>query len=90
MSDGTGDANTLEGMLANSSDYEGLRVFTTDTTYQDFDNEYIRMDMDESGELTFTRLETRDGENLGPNSAVLPYKYYGNEQGIPDYGFKEE
>jgi cyanate lyase len=20
----------------------------------------------------------------------LPYKYYGNEQGIPDYGFKEE
>jgi hypothetical protein len=19
----------------------------------------------------------------------LPYKYYGNEQGIPDYGFKE-
>jgi cyanate lyase len=19
----------------------------------------------------------------------LPYKYYGNEQGVPDYGFKE-
>jgi cyanate lyase len=27
---------------------------------------------------------------IGMTGKFLPYKYYGNEQGIPAYGFNEE
>ncbi|MBY0610810.1 MAG: cyanase [Beijerinckiaceae bacterium] len=30
-----------------------------------------------------------DRVKIGMSGKFLPYKYYGNEQGIPDYGFKE-
>lgn len=30
-----------------------------------------------------------DRVKLGMSGKFLPFKYYGNEQGIPDYGFKE-
>ena len=30
-----------------------------------------------------------DRVNISMSGKFLPYKYYGNEQGIPDYGFKE-
>ena len=30
-----------------------------------------------------------DRVNIAMSGKFLPYKYYGNEQGIPDYGFKE-
>jgi cyanate lyase len=30
-----------------------------------------------------------DRVKIGLSGKFLPYKYYGNEQGIPDYGFKE-
>jgi cyanate lyase len=31
-----------------------------------------------------------DRVNVVLSGKFLPYKYYGNEQGIPEYGFKEE
>ena len=31
-----------------------------------------------------------DRVKITMSGKFLPYKYYGNEQGIPDYGFKEE
>ncbi len=31
-----------------------------------------------------------DRVKIAMSGKFLPYKYYGNEQGIPDYGFKEE
>jgi cyanate lyase len=31
-----------------------------------------------------------DRVKIGLSGKFLPYKYYGNEQGIPDYGFKED
>lgn len=31
-----------------------------------------------------------DRVNITMSGKFLPYKYYGNSQGIPDYGFKEE
>lgn len=30
-----------------------------------------------------------DRVNISMSGKFLPYKYYGNEQGIPEYGFKE-
>jgi cyanate lyase len=30
-----------------------------------------------------------DRVKITMSGKFLPYKYYGNEQGIPDYGFKE-
>jgi len=30
-----------------------------------------------------------DRVRIGMSGKFLPFKYYGNEQGIPDYGFKE-
>ena len=29
------------------------------------------------------------GMKISMSGKFLPFKYYGNEQGIPDYGFKE-
>ena len=31
-----------------------------------------------------------DRVKISMSGKFLPYKYYGNEQGIPDYGFKED
>jgi cyanate lyase len=31
-----------------------------------------------------------DRVRIGMSGKFLPYKYYGNEQGIPDYGFRED
>lgn len=31
-----------------------------------------------------------DRVNITMSGKFLPYKYYGNEQGIPEYGYKEE
>ena len=31
-----------------------------------------------------------DRVKITMSGKFLPYKYYGNEQGIPDYGFKED
>ena len=31
-----------------------------------------------------------DRVKISMSGKFLPYKYYGNEQGIPDYGFREE
>jgi cyanate lyase len=31
-----------------------------------------------------------DRVKITMSGKFLPYKYYGNEEGIPDYGFKEE
>ena len=31
-----------------------------------------------------------DRVKISMSGKFLPYKYYGNEQGIPEYGFKEE
>jgi hypothetical protein len=55
-----------------------------------------------SGRRDGLQIEQRDGPEDRKNDGVvtlptrnseeaefLPYRYYGNEQGIPDYGFKE-
>jgi cyanate lyase len=41
--------------------------------------------------ITFEREPNPKGDRvkIGMSGKFLPYKYYGNEQGIPDYGFKE-
>ncbi|MCS6890757.1 MAG: cyanase [Rhodovarius sp.] len=45
----------------------------------DFDFEFERMPHPKGDRVKITMT-----------GKFLPYKYYGNEQGIPDYGFKEE
>ena len=42
--------------------------------------------------IAFEREPTPRGDRvrITMSGKFLPYKYYGNEQGIPDYGFKEE
>ncbi|QEL27087.1 cyanase (plasmid) [Bosea sp. F3-2] len=41
--------------------------------------------------ITFEREANPKGDRvkIGMSGKFLPYKYYGNEQGISDYGFKE-
>ena len=43
-------------------------------------------------DLQFSREANPKGDRvkIGMSGKFLPYKYYGNQQGIPDYGFKEE
>ncbi len=43
-------------------------------------------------EFDFERQANPKGDRvkITMSGKFLPYKYYGNEQGIPDYGFKEE
>jgi cyanate lyase len=43
-------------------------------------------------DLKLDRLPHPKGDRvqLVMSGKFLPYKYYGNEQGVPDYGFKEE
>jgi cyanate lyase len=43
-------------------------------------------------DLEFDRLANPKGERvrLTMSGKFLPYKYYGAEQGVPEYGFKEE
>jgi cyanate lyase len=43
-------------------------------------------------DLKLDRLSHPKGDRvqLVMSGKFLPYKYYGNEQGVPDYGFKEE
>jgi cyanate lyase len=42
--------------------------------------------------ITFEREANPKGDRvkIGMSGKFLPYKYYGNQQGVPDYGFKEE
>ncbi|MBR3192788.1 cyanase [Bosea sp. (in: a-proteobacteria)] len=42
--------------------------------------------------IAFEREPNPKGDRvrITMSGKFLPYKYYGNEQGIPDYGFKEE
>ncbi|MDX7952304.1 cyanase [Lichenihabitans sp. Uapishka_5] len=42
--------------------------------------------------IEFSREANPKGDRvkIGMSGKFLPYKYYGNQQGIPDYGFKEE
>jgi cyanate lyase len=42
--------------------------------------------------ITFEREANSKGDRvkIGMSGKFLPYKYYGNQQGVPDYGFKEE
>lgn len=42
--------------------------------------------------ISFEREPNPKGDRvkIGMSGKFLPYKYYGNEQGIPDYGFKED
>lgn len=41
--------------------------------------------------ITFEREANPKGDRvrIGMSGKFLPYKYYGNEQGIPEYGYKE-
>ena len=41
--------------------------------------------------MTMEREPNAKGDRvkLGMSGKFLPYKYYGNEDGVPDYGFKE-
>jgi cyanate lyase len=41
--------------------------------------------------VSFEREPNPKGDRvkIGMSGKFLPYKYYGNEQGIPEYGFKE-
>ena len=41
--------------------------------------------------MTMEREPNNKGDRvkLGMSGKFLPYKYYGNEDGVPDYGFKE-
>ncbi len=43
-------------------------------------------------DFDFERVAHPKGDRvkITMSGKFLPYKYYGNEQGIPDYGFKEE
>jgi cyanate lyase len=43
-------------------------------------------------DIAFERVVNPKGDRvkITMSGKFLPYKYYGNEQGIPDYGFKEE
>jgi cyanate lyase len=43
-------------------------------------------------DFDFERMAHPKGDRvkISMSGKFLPYKYYGNEQGIPDYGFKEE
>ena len=43
-------------------------------------------------DLKLDRLPHAKGDRvqLVMSGKFLPYKYYGNQQGVPDYGFKEE
>ncbi len=43
-------------------------------------------------DFEFERVAHEKGDRVKivMSGKFLPYKYYGNEQGIPDYGFKEE
>ncbi|HEY8566034.1 MAG TPA: cyanase [Beijerinckiaceae bacterium] len=42
-------------------------------------------------DMTIERQPHNKGDRvkIGMSGKFLPYKYYGNEDGIPDYGFKE-
>ena len=42
--------------------------------------------------ITFEREASPKGDRvkIGMSGKFLPYKYYGNQQGVPEYGFKEE
>ncbi len=42
-------------------------------------------------DITFERQAHPKGDRvkIGMSGKFLPYKYYGNQQGIPEYGFKE-
>jgi cyanate lyase len=42
--------------------------------------------------ITFEREANPKGDRvkIGMSGKFLPYKYYGNQQGVPDYGFKED
>lgn len=42
--------------------------------------------------IEFSREANPKGDRvrIGMSGKFLPYKYYGNQQGVPDYGFKEE
>ena len=43
-------------------------------------------------DMEIERLPHAKGDRvkIGMSGKFLPYKYYGNGQGVPDYGFKEE
>ena len=43
-------------------------------------------------DITFDRMPHPKGDRvkIGMSGKFLPYKYYENQQGIPEYGFKEE
>ncbi len=43
-------------------------------------------------DFDFERVANPKGDRvkITMSGKFLPYKYYGNEQGIPDYGFREE
>ena len=43
-------------------------------------------------DISFAREANPKGDRvrISMSGKFLPYKYYGNQQGIPDYGFKEE
>lgn len=43
-------------------------------------------------DLEFNRMPNPKGDRvqLVMSGKFLPYRYYGNEQGIPEYGYKEE
>jgi cyanate lyase len=42
--------------------------------------------------IEFSREANPKGDRvkIGMSGKFLPYKYYGNQQGVPDYGLKEE
>lgn len=42
--------------------------------------------------IEFSREANPKGDRvkIGMSGKFLPYKYYGNQQGVPEYGFKEE
>ena len=42
-------------------------------------------------DMTLEREPNNRGDRvkLGMSGKFLPYKYYGNDEGVPDYGFKE-
>jgi cyanate lyase len=42
-------------------------------------------------DMTLERMPHNKGDRvkIGMTGKFLPYKYYGNEDGIPDYGYKE-
>jgi cyanate lyase len=42
-------------------------------------------------DMTMERLPNERGDRvkIAMSGKFLPFKYYGAEQGIPDYGFKE-